>query len=44
VLTSYTMVCMVLGYLVGVVAIPRYLSQQRALVLSGVAGIVLTSA
>jgi hypothetical protein len=42
VLTSYTMVCMVLGYLVGVVAIPRYLSQQRALVLSGLAGILLT--
>jgi len=42
VLTSYTMVCMVLGYLVGVVAIPRWLSQSRALVLSGLAGVVLT--
>lgn len=42
VLTSYTMVCMVLGYLIGVVAIPRYLSQQRALVLSGLVGILLT--
>jgi glucose/galactose transporter len=42
VLTSYTMVCMVLGYLVGVAAIPRYLSQQRALVLSGLVGILLT--
>jgi FHS family L-fucose permease-like MFS transporter len=43
VLTSYTMVCMVLGYLVGVVAIPRYLSQQRALVLSDwLVGILLT--
>ncbi|WP_199754553.1 sugar MFS transporter [Pseudoduganella lurida] len=42
VLTSYTMVCMVIGYLVGVVAIPRYLSQQRALVLSAVVGIVFT--
>lgn len=42
VLTSYTMVCMVIGYLVGVVAIPRYLSQQRALVLSGLVGILLT--
>ncbi|QBE61736.1 sugar MFS transporter [Pseudoduganella lutea] len=41
-LTSYTMVCMVLGYLVGVVAIPRYLSQHRALLLSAVAGIVFT--
>lgn len=42
VLTSYTMVCMVLGYLVGVVAIPRWLSQQRALLLSALAGIVFT--
>lgn len=42
VLTSYTMVCMVLGYLVGVVAIPRYLSQQRALVLSALAGMLFT--
>jgi glucose/galactose transporter len=42
VLTSYTMVCMVIGYLIGVAAIPRYLSQQRALVLSGLLGILLT--
>lgn len=42
VLTSYTMVCMVLGYLFGVVAIPRYLSQQRALLLSAALGVVLT--
>ncbi|CAH0268895.1 L-fucose-proton symporter [Massilia sp. Bi118] len=42
VLTSYTMMCMVIGYLVGVVAIPRYLSQQRALVLSGLVGLLLT--
>jgi fucose permease len=42
VLTSYTMVCMVLGYLIGVAAIPRYLSQQRALVLSGLLGMLLT--
>lgn len=42
VLTSYTMVCMVIGYLVGVVAIPRFMSQQRALVLSGLVGVLLT--
>lgn len=42
VLTSYTMVSMVIGYLVGVAAIPRFLSQQRALVLSGLAGVLLT--
>jgi glucose/galactose transporter len=43
VLTSYTMVCMVLGYLVGVVAIPRWLSQGRALLLSALLGLVLTA-
>ena len=42
VLTSYTMVCMVLGYVVGVVAIPRYLSQKGALMASALLGLVLT--
>lgn len=42
VLTSYTMVCMVIGYLVGVVAIPRWLSQHGALVLSALAGLLFT--
>ncbi|WP_334079080.1 sugar MFS transporter [Microbulbifer sp. M83] len=37
-LTSYTMVFMVIGYLVGVVGIPRYISQQQALLGSAVAG------
>jgi FHS family L-fucose permease-like MFS transporter len=43
VLTSYTMVCMVVGYAVGVVAIPRWLSQARALMLSALIGMVLTA-
>jgi len=42
VLTSYTMVCMVLGYLFGVVAIPRWLSQRGALIGSAVLGLLLT--
>ncbi|WP_081933729.1 sugar MFS transporter [Massilia sp. 9096] len=42
VLTSYTMVCMVIGYLVGVVAIPRWLSQNQALLLSALLGLLLT--
>jgi FHS family L-fucose permease-like MFS transporter len=42
VLTSYTMVCMVIGYLIGVAAIPRWLSQGRALLLSALLGLVLT--
>ena len=40
-LTSYTMVFMVLGYLIGVFFIPRYLSQEKALIGSAVAGIIL---
>ncbi len=37
-LTSYTMVCMVIGYLIGVTCIPRYISQQQALLGSAIAG------
>jgi fucose permease len=37
-LTSYTMVFMVLGYLIGVSCIPKYLSQQNALLGSAIAG------
>ncbi|WP_417462445.1 sugar MFS transporter [Kordiimonas sp.] len=37
-LTSYTMVFMVIGYLIGVTCIPRFFSQQRALLGSAVAG------
>ena len=39
-LTSYTMVFMVIAYLVGVVFIPKYLSQERALVGSSLLGIL----
>jgi FHS family L-fucose permease-like MFS transporter len=42
VLTSYTMGFMVLGYAVGTLAIPRYLSQKNALLLSAACGIVFT--
>lgn len=38
-LTSYTMVFMVLGYLVGVLFIPKYLSQEKALIGSALVGI-----
>lgn len=41
-LTSYTMVCMVLGYLIGVLCIPRYLSQEKALMASAIAGLVFS--
>ena len=39
VLTSYVMVFMVLGYAIGVAFIPKYLSQERALILSALFGI-----
>ena len=39
-LTSYTMVFMVLGYIIGVVGIPKYLSQEKALTYSAVGGFV----
>ncbi len=43
VLTSYTMGFMVLGYLLGVLLIPRYLSQRSALLCSALAGLLFTT-
>lgn len=43
VLTSYTMGFMVLGYLLGVLLIPRYLSQRSALLCSALAGLIFTT-
>lgn len=42
VMTSYTMICMVLGYTLGILTIPRFISQPKALMLSAILGIVLT--
>ncbi|MEK6659506.1 MAG: sugar MFS transporter [Campylobacterota bacterium] len=39
-LTSFTMIFMVLGYLIGVVFIPKYLSQEKALLLSSLFGVL----
>lgn len=41
VMTSYTMGCMVLGYILGIVLIPRVLSQQAALATSAILGVLL---
>ncbi len=41
-LTSFTMVAMVIGYAVGLVCIPRLISQQTALLSSALLGLVLT--
>jgi MFS transporter, FHS family, L-fucose permease len=41
-LTSYTMAFMVLGYLVGIAAIPRLIKQETALVISAVLGFIFS--
>jgi len=40
-LTSYTMVFMVISYLVGVFFIPKYISQEKALIGSSILGVTL---
>jgi len=40
VLTSYTMGFMVVGYIVGVAFIPRFISQEKALIVSAILGII----
>lgn len=42
VMTSYTMLCMVAGYILGIALIPRMISQQKALMVSAVIGLLLT--
>ena len=39
-LTSYTMAFMVIGYITGIVLIPKYLKQAKALVISAVLGVL----
>jgi len=41
-MTSYTMLCMVAGYILGIALIPRIISQQKALMVSAVVGLLLT--
>jgi glucose/galactose transporter len=40
VLTSYTMGFMVIGYIFGVALIPRFVSQEKALIISAILGII----
>ena len=42
--TSYTLAAMLLGYIIGLIAIPKYISQQAALKYSAVLGILFTVA
>lgn len=41
--TSFTLAAMIVGYIAGIIAIPRFVSQQRALLLSAVLGMVLSA-
>ena len=40
--TSYTLTAMVIGYLLGIFAIPKYISQANALAVSAVTGIIFS--
>ncbi|WP_425439325.1 N-acetylglucosamine MFS transporter NagP [Pseudoalteromonas denitrificans] len=43
VMTSFTMGCMVLGYILGIFLIPKFISQQKALMVSAILGLALTA-
>lgn len=40
--TSFTMVAMVIGYIIGIIAIPKYLKQETALKLCALLGMIFT--
>jgi len=42
VMTSYTMICMVVGYILGIALIPKFVSQEKALMVSAILGLFLT--
>jgi len=42
--TTYTMVSMLVGYVIGIVLIPKYVSQQKALQTSAILGIIFSIA
>ncbi len=42
VMTSYTMICMVVGYILGIALIPRYITQAKALTVSAILGVLLS--
>ncbi len=39
---SYTLACILGGYLIGVITIPKYISQQKALVMCTITGLILS--
>lgn len=44
VFTSYTLIAMLLGYVIGIISIPKFISQEKALTLSAVLGIIFSIA
>lgn len=42
--TSLTLVSMIVGYILGIILIPRYLSQQKALTISAILGVIFSIA
>ena len=40
--TSYTLISMVVGYILGIILIPKYITQRMALLYSGILGVVFT--
>jgi len=42
VFTSLTLVSMIVGYILGIILIPRYISQQKALTISAVLGVIFS--
>ena len=40
--TTFTLISMIVGYIIGIICIPRYFTQQKALVVSAVLGVLFT--
>ncbi len=40
--TTYTLIAMIIGYIIGIVSIPKYIKQDKALALSAVLGVVFS--
>jgi glucose/galactose transporter len=39
---TFTLICMLVGYLIGIVCIPKYITQQKALVVSAILGFIFS--
>jgi len=41
--TSYTLIFMVIGYIIGIITIPRFIKQEKALTISAISGLIFSS-